>query len=59
MINLRDFRIGWRLLIGEPIYSVVVIAGLTLSLAACFLLLAMSATRSLMMPRCRMQIGFI
>jgi len=39
MINLRDFRIGWRLLIGEPVYSAVVIAGLALGFAACFLLL--------------------
>ena len=39
MINFRDFRIGWRLLIGEPVYSVVVIAGLALGFAACFLLL--------------------
>ncbi len=39
MINLRDFRVGWRLLIGEPVYSVVVIAGLALGFAACFLLL--------------------
>ncbi|PRC94952.1 ABC transporter permease [Solimicrobium silvestre] len=38
-MNLRDFRIGWRLLINEPAYSMVVIFGLTLGFAVCFLLL--------------------
>ncbi|PRC94950.1 ABC transporter permease [Solimicrobium silvestre] len=38
-MNLRDFRIGWRLLINEPVYSVMVVFGLTLGFAACFLLL--------------------
>jgi putative ABC transport system permease protein len=35
----NDFRIGWRLLLKEPGYSAVVIAGLSLGFAACFLLL--------------------
>jgi ABC-type antimicrobial peptide transport system permease subunit len=38
-MTLRDFRIGWRLLVGEPAYSAVVVAGLALGFAACFLLL--------------------
>jgi len=38
-MTLRDFRIGWRLLIGEPAYSAVVVGGLALGFAACFLLL--------------------
>ncbi|MYN38098.1 FtsX-like permease family protein [Duganella sp. FT109W] len=35
---LRDFRIGWRLLLQQPAYSVVVIGGLAIGFAACFLL---------------------
>jgi putative ABC transport system permease protein len=38
-MNLRDFRIGWRLLLKEPTYSAVVIGGLAVGIAACFLLL--------------------
>jgi putative ABC transport system permease protein len=38
-MNLRDFRIGWRLLVKEPAYSAVVILGLAVGFAACFLLL--------------------
>jgi putative ABC transport system permease protein len=38
-MNLRDFRIGWRLLVKEPAYSAVVILGLAVGIAACFLLL--------------------
>jgi putative ABC transport system permease protein len=38
-MNLRDFRIGWRLLAKEPAYSSVVILGLAVGFAACFLLL--------------------
>jgi putative ABC transport system permease protein len=37
---LRDFRIGWRLLLQERAYSAVTIFGLAVGLAACFLLLA-------------------
>ncbi|GAB2860191.1 ABC transporter permease [Pseudoduganella ginsengisoli] len=37
---LRDFRIGWRLLLQERAYSAVTIIGLAAGLAACFLLLA-------------------
>lgn len=40
-MNLRDFRIGWRLLVKEPAYSSVVIAGLTIGFAVCFLLLGL------------------
>ena len=35
----RDFRIGWRLLAKEPGYSAVVVLGLAVGFAACFLLL--------------------
>ncbi|WP_296951697.1 ABC transporter permease [uncultured Massilia sp.] len=38
-MNLRDFRIGWRLLRKEPAYSLVTILGLAVGIAACFLLL--------------------
>ncbi|MET3109200.1 putative ABC transport system permease protein [Oxalobacteraceae bacterium GrIS 1.18] len=38
-MNMRDFKIGWRLLIAEPSYSLVVILGLSVGLAACMLLL--------------------
>ncbi|MES3025735.1 MAG: FtsX-like permease family protein [Pseudomonadota bacterium] len=38
-MKLRDFRIGWRLLAKEPAYTAVVVAGLALGFAACFLLL--------------------
>jgi putative ABC transport system permease protein len=38
-LNLRDFRIGWRLLVKEPAFSAVVILGLAVGFCACFLLL--------------------
>ena len=38
-MNLRDFRIGWRLLVGEPGYSAAVILSLAVGFASCFLLL--------------------
>lgn len=38
-MNLRDFRIGWRMLVQEPAYSAVVVLGLSVGFAACFLLL--------------------
>jgi ABC-type antimicrobial peptide transport system permease subunit len=38
-MNLRDFRIGWRMLVQEPAYSAVVVLGLSIGFAACFLLL--------------------
>lgn len=38
-MTLRDFRIGWRLLLKDPAYSAVVTIGLALGFAACFLLL--------------------
>lgn len=40
-MNTRDFRIGWRLLVKEPAYSSVVIFGLTIGFAVCFLLLGL------------------
>lgn len=40
-MNLRDFRVGWRLLAKEPAYSSVVIAGLAVGIAVCFLLLGL------------------
>ena len=39
-MTLRDFRIGWRLLIAQPAYSAVVTFSLTVGFAVCFLLLA-------------------
>ncbi len=38
-MKLRDFKIGWRLLIQEPAYSSVVVLGLSVGFAACILLL--------------------
>jgi len=38
-MNLRDFRVGWRTLMQEPLYSLVAIAGLGIGLAAAILLL--------------------
>ncbi|WP_338769233.1 ABC transporter permease [Massilia sp. METH4] len=38
-MTLRDFRIGWRLLLREPGFSLVTVLGLALACAACFLLL--------------------
>lgn len=38
-MNVRDFRVGWRLLIKEPAYSGAAIAGLAIGLAVCILLL--------------------
>lgn len=35
---MRDFRIGWRLLLQQPAYSLVVVGGLAVGFAACFLL---------------------
>ncbi|HEY1231270.1 MAG TPA: ABC transporter permease, partial [Ramlibacter sp.] len=40
-MNLRDFRVGWRLLVKEPAYSSVVVAGLAVGIAVCFLLLGL------------------
>jgi putative ABC transport system permease protein len=39
MMNFRDFRIGWRTLMQEPVYSLVAIAGLGAGLAVAILLL--------------------
>lgn len=38
-MKIRDFKIGWRLLLQEPAYSAVVILGLCVGFAACILLL--------------------
>jgi ABC-type antimicrobial peptide transport system permease subunit len=38
-MNFRDLRIGWRLFVKEPAYSAVVVLGLSVGFAACFLLL--------------------
>lgn len=40
-MNFRDFKIGWRLLIKEPSYSAIVILGLSIGFAVCFLLLGL------------------
>ncbi|UGQ45433.1 FtsX-like permease family protein [Massilia endophytica] len=37
-MKLRDFRFGWRMLAGEPVYSLVVLGGLSIGLAAALLL---------------------
>ncbi len=39
-MKLKDFRIGWRTLVQEPFYSLVVIGGLGVGMATAFLLLA-------------------
>ncbi len=38
-MRFSDFKVGWRLLLKEPAYSLAVIGGLAVGLAACFLLL--------------------
>lgn len=38
-MNVRDFRIGWRLLLKEPGYSTAMVLGLAVGFAVCFLLL--------------------
>jgi putative ABC transport system permease protein len=38
-MNPRDFRIGWRLLLRQPLHSAVEILGLATGFAVCFLLL--------------------
>jgi putative ABC transport system permease protein len=38
-MSLRDFRIGWRLLLRQPFHSAVEILGLATGFAICFLLL--------------------
>ena len=38
-MDVRNFKLGWRFLIKEPAYSAVVVLGLALGFAACFLLL--------------------
>lgn len=38
-MKFRDFLIGWRFLVKEPGYSAVVLAGLSIGIAVCFLLL--------------------
>jgi ABC-type lipoprotein release transport system permease subunit len=40
-MTLRDFRIGWRLLLSEPGYSSAVVFGLAVGFAACFLILGL------------------
>ncbi len=35
---MKNFRIGWRLLVQQPAYSMVVIGGLAVGFAACFLI---------------------
>ncbi|MES2116669.1 MAG: FtsX-like permease family protein [Pseudomonadota bacterium] len=40
-MKLRDFRLGWRALAQEPAYSLVVIGGLAMALAAALLLLGL------------------
>lgn len=38
-MKLKDLRIGWRMLAADPAYSLIVIGGLAVGLAACLLLL--------------------
>lgn len=37
-VHLQDFRVGWRLLMREPMWSSVIIVGLAIGFAVCFLL---------------------
>jgi putative ABC transport system permease protein len=39
IMNLRELRVGWRALIKEPSYSLVVVLGLAVGFAACLLLI--------------------
>jgi putative ABC transport system permease protein len=39
-MKLKDFRMGWRLLLKQPAYSGIMILGLTIGFAVCFLVLA-------------------
>lgn len=39
-MKLQDFRVGWRILARDPVYSLVSIAGLGIGLAVCLLLLS-------------------
>src|SRR5882724_1313786 len=38
-MRLRDFKIGWRQLAGDPVYSLAVVLGLSVGFAVSFLLL--------------------
>lgn len=40
-MRLRNFRAGWRALVKEPAYSLVVVSGLGIGVAACLLLLGL------------------
>lgn len=40
-MNIRDIKIGWRLLFNEPGYSAIALFGLSVGIAACFLLLGL------------------
>lgn len=40
-MKFEDFRIGWRLLLRQPVYSVLSVLGLSLAFAACFLIFAL------------------
>ena len=40
-MRLRDARVGWRLLLQEPGYSLAVVLGLAVGFAVCFLLLGL------------------
>ncbi len=40
-MKIVDLKIGWRLLLKEPGYSTIIIFGLSLGVAACFLLLGL------------------
>jgi putative ABC transport system permease protein len=40
-MHIRDFNIGWRLLLKEPAYSSVVIFGLAIGVAVCYLMLGL------------------
>ena len=51
MMNLRDFRIGWRLLFKEPAYSAVVVLGLGVELKV--LTTCLSAGTTCLPRRCR------
>ena len=43
MIKLSDFRTGWRQLVADPVYSAIVILGLSIAVACSYLILGLVA----------------
>jgi putative ABC transport system permease protein len=38
-MTLKDFRLGWRLFVRQPVFSAITVAGLAIGFAVCFLVL--------------------